>query len=66
MTIIKQQSVNTGTSHQKNLRNYINNDEKVILRESQNMDACRDIKSWASFMSMTREMFGHNKASRKG
>lgn len=66
MTIIKQQSVTGGTSHQKNLRNYINNDEKVILRASQNMEMCPDIKQWASFMKHTREMFGHNKASRKG
>ena len=66
MTIIKQQSVTGGTSHQKNLRNYINNDEKVLLRASQNMEACSDIKAWASFMKNTREMFGHNKVSRKG
>ncbi|HEL1037492.1 TPA: relaxase/mobilization nuclease domain-containing protein [Streptococcus equi subsp. zooepidemicus] len=66
MTIIKQQSVTGGTSHQKNLRNYINNDEKVILRASQNMEMCPDIKQWSSFMENTREMFGHNKASRKG
>lgn len=66
MTIIKQQSVTGGTSHQKNLRNYINNDEKVILRASQNMEMCSDIKQWSSFMKNTREMFGHNKASRKG
>ncbi|WP_267247401.1 relaxase/mobilization nuclease domain-containing protein [Streptococcus sp. Marseille-Q5986] len=66
MTIIKQQSVTGGTSHQKNLRNYINNDEKVIFRASQNMEMCSDIKQWSSFMKNTREMFGHNKASRKG
>lgn len=66
MTIIKQQSVTGGTSHQKNLRNYINNDEKVLLRASQNMEMCPDIKNWASFMENTRDMFGHNKASRKG
>lgn len=66
MTIIKQKSVTGGTSHQKNLRNYINNDEKVILRASQNMEMCSDIKQWSSFMKHTREMFGHNKASRKG
>ncbi|MDR6939230.1 relaxase/mobilization nuclease domain-containing protein [Arcanobacterium hippocoleae] len=66
MTIIKQRSVISGTSHQKNLRNYINNDEKVLLRESQNMEACDNIKQWTSFMSQTRDMFGHNKASRKG
>lgn len=66
MTIIKQVTVKDGSSHQKNLRNYINNDEKVLLRESQNMEMCSDIKQWASFMKNTREMFGHNKSVRKG
>ncbi|HEL0817083.1 TPA: relaxase/mobilization nuclease domain-containing protein [Streptococcus equi subsp. zooepidemicus] len=66
MTIIKQVTVKDGSSHQKNLRKYINNDEKVLLRDSQNMDMCSDIKQWASFMKNTREMFGHNKSVRKG
>ncbi|HEL1253894.1 TPA: relaxase/mobilization nuclease domain-containing protein [Streptococcus equi subsp. zooepidemicus] len=66
MTIVKQVTVKDGSSHQKNLRNYINNDEKVLLRDSQNMNMCSDIKQWASFMKNTREMFGHNKSVRKG
>ncbi|KIS05192.1 Relaxase/mobilization nuclease domain protein [Streptococcus equi subsp. zooepidemicus Sz12is] len=66
MTIIKQVTVKDGSSHQKNLRKYINNDEKVLLRDSQNMEMCPDIKQWASFMKNTREMFGHNKSVRKG
>lgn len=65
MTIIKQVTVKDGSSHQKNLRKYINNDEKVLLRDSQNMDMCSDIKQWASFMKNTRELFGHNKTVRK-
>ena len=66
MTIIKQVTIKGGSSHQKNLRNYINNDEKVLLRESQNMDNCLNLKMWASYMSETREMFGHNQSARKG
>lgn len=66
MTIIKQVTIKGGSSHQKNLRNYINNDEKVLLRESQNMDNCLNLKMWASYMSQTREMFGHNQSARKG
>ena len=65
MTIIKQTSVSS-SRHQKNLRDYINNDKKVLLRDSQNMDLCPDLKRWAWFMDKTRESFGHNKASRKG
>lgn len=65
MTIIKQRGV-TSSGHQKNLRNYINDDRKVLLRDSQNMEECRDLKRWAHFMEMTRERFGHNKAARKG
>ena len=64
MTIIKQQSVTDG-GHQKHLRDYINNDRKVLLRDSQNMAGCRNLKQWASWMSATRDRFGHNKASRR-
>lgn len=63
MTIIKQTSVN-GKGHQRNLRSYINDDRKVLLRDCQNMDGCTDIKRWAYYMEHTREGFGHNKASR--
>ncbi|MEW4402887.1 relaxase/mobilization nuclease domain-containing protein [Enterococcus sp. AN402] len=66
MTIIKQRAVISGTTHQKNLRNYINNDKKVLLRESQNMESCKDLKLWASYMSHTRDIYGHNRAARKG
>lgn len=66
MTIIKQVTIKDRSSHQKNLRNYINNDKKVLLRESQNMDNCINLKTWASYMSQTRDMFGHNKSSRQG
>lgn len=64
MTIIKQQAVTT-SGHQKNLRNYINNDEKVLARSSLNMEGCLDLKRWASFMSATRDLYGHNEAARK-
>ena len=53
MTIIKQTSVQS-SGHMKNLRGYINDDRKVILRDSLNMDG------W-----MTREAYGHNKAARR-
>ncbi len=39
MTIIKQRAV-TENGHQRNLRAYINDDKKVLLRDSQNMDGC--------------------------
>lgn len=64
MTVIKQQSV-TESGHQKHLRDYINNDRKVLLRDEQNMSACHDLKQWASYMSRTREHYGHNKSARK-
>ena len=64
MTVIKQQSV-TDRSHQKHLRDYINNDKKVLLRDEQNMAGCHDLKQWASFMSRTRDRYGHNKSARK-
>lgn len=64
MTVIKQQSV-TESSHQKHLRDYINNDKKVLLRDEQNMTGCHDLKQWASFMSRTRDRYGHNKSARK-
>lgn len=65
MTIIKQKAV-TSLGHGKNLRGYINDDRKVLLRDSQNMEECRDIKRWAWYMKRTRERNGHDKASRKG
>lgn len=64
MTIVKQRAV-TGKGHQKNLRAYINDDRKVLLRDSQNLDGCTDIKRWASFMESTRKRLGHDKASRR-
>ena len=64
-TIIKQKAV-TSLGHGKNLRSYINDDRKVLLRDSQNMEECRDIKRWAWYMKRTRERNGHDKASRKG
>lgn len=63
MTIIKQRAV-TEMGHQRNLRAYINDDKKVLLRDSQNMDGCTNIKRWATFMEATRRRFGHDKASR--
>lgn len=63
MTIIKQRAV-TENGHQRNLRAYINDDKKVLLRDSQNMDGCTNIKRWATFMETTRRRFGHDKASR--
>ena len=63
MTIIKQRAV-TEKGHQKNLRAYINDDRKVLLRGSQNMEHCTNIKRWASFMEATRRRYGHDKASR--
>lgn len=65
MTIIKQRAV-TQRGHQNHLRDYINNDKKVLLRDCQNMEGLSDIKRWASFMERTREGFGHNTSSRKG
>lgn len=64
MTIIKQRAV-TEKGHQRNLRAYINDDRKVLLRDSQNMEECRDIKRWASHMEQTRKTYGHDKASRR-
>ena len=64
LTIIKQQAVTT-SGHQKNLRNYINNDKKVLARSSLNMEGCPDLKRWASFMSATRDLYGHNEAARR-
>ena len=63
MTIIKQSGVSS-KSHQQNLRAYINDDRKVLLRDSQNMEHCVNIKRWATFMEATRRRFGHNKAAR--
>lgn len=65
MTVIKQRGV-TSSGHQRNLRSYINDDRKVLLRDSQNMEECRDLRRWAHFMEMTRERFGHNRPARKG
>lgn len=64
MTIIKQTAV-TGKSHQKNLRQYINDDRKVLLRGSQNLEDCINIKRWATFMEATRHRYGHDKAARR-
>ena len=63
MTIIKQSAV-TSKSHQKNLRAYINDDRKVLLRDSQHLEHCTNIKRWATFMEATRRRYGHDKASR--
>lgn len=63
MTIIKQTGV-SNRSHQKNLRAYINDDRKVLLRDSQNMEHCTNIKRWAAFMEATRRRYGHDKSSR--
>ncbi len=46
MTIIKQTGVQS-SGHMKNLRGYINDDRKVILRDSLNMDGCTNPKRWA-------------------
>lgn len=64
MTIIKQGGVSS-KAHEQNLRKYINDDKKVLLRDSQNMEECRDLKRWASYMRATREEFGHNTAGRR-
>ena len=64
MTIIKQTGVQS-SGHMKNLRGYINDDRKVILRDSLNMDGCTNLKRWAHHMWMTREAYGHNKAARR-
>lgn len=63
MTIIKQTGV-SAKSHQKNLRAYINDDRKVLLRGSQNMDGV-NIKRWATHMEATRRRYGHDKSSRR-
>ena len=64
MTIIKQRAV-TEKGHQRNLRAYINDDRKVLLRDSQNMEDCANIKRWAAFMEDTRKAFGHDRAARR-
>lgn len=64
MTIIKQTGVQS-KSHMKNLRAYINDDRKVLLRDNLNMDGCADPKRWMHRMFLTREMFGHNKSARR-
>lgn len=64
ITIIKQTGVQS-SGHMKNLRGYINDDRKVILRDSLNMDGCTNPKRWAHHMWMTREMYGHNKSARR-
>ena len=64
MTIVKQGGVST-RGHQDNLRKYINDDRKVLLRDSQNMEECRDLRRWAAHMERTRRAFGHDKASRR-
>lgn len=47
MTIIKQTGVQS-SGHMKNLRGYINDDRKVILRDSLNMDGCTNPKRWGA------------------
>ena len=64
MTIIKQTGVQSN-GHMKNLRGYINDDRKVLVRDSLNMDGCTNPKRWAHHMWMTREMYGHNKSARR-
>ena len=64
MTIIKQTGVQSN-GHMKNLRGYINDDRKVLVRDSLNMDGCTNPKRWAHHMWMTREAYGHNKAARR-
>lgn len=63
MTIIKQSAV-TSKNHQKNLRSYINDDRKVLLRDSQHLEHCTNIKRWATFMEATRRRYGHDKSAR--
>ena len=62
MTIIKQTGVSS-KSHQKNLRAYINDDRKVLMRASQNMEHCTTSsagrRSWSD-----SEKYGHDKSSR--
>ena len=60
MTIIKQTGV-CSARHQRNLRGYINDDRKVLLRGCQNLDGCTDIKRWASYMESTYKAWGHDK-----
>ena len=64
MTIIKQTGVQSN-GHMKNLRGYINDDRKVLVRDSLNMDGCTNPKRWSHHMWMTREMYGHNKSARR-
>lgn len=64
MTIIKQTGVQSN-GHMKNLRGYINDDRKVLVRDSFNMDGCTDPKRWSHHMWMTREMYGHNQSARR-
>ena len=64
MTIIKQTGVQSA-GHMKNLRAYINDDKKVLLRDNLNMDGCTNPNRWMHHMFLTREMFGHNKAARR-
>ena len=65
MTIIKQTGVQS-SGHMKNLRGYINDDRKVILRDSLNMDGCTNPKRWAHHMWMTREAYGQSGIRRLG
>lgn len=64
MTIVKQGGCSS-KGHQNNLRRYINDDKKVLLRDSQNLADCKDIKRWASYMERTRRAFGHDVAARR-
>ncbi len=64
MTIIKQTGVQS-KGHMKNLRAYINDDKKVLLRDNLNMDGCANPSRWMHHMFLTREAFGHNRAARR-
>lgn len=61
MTIIKQTAVSSDT-HVKNLRAYINDDTKVLLRSQQNLKDTYDLKNWASQMQRTQKRCKHTSA----
>ena len=53
MTIIKQRAV-TENGHQRNLRAYINDDKKVLLRDSQNMEDRKSTRLNSSHITRSR------------
>ena len=61
MTIIKQTAVSSD-AHVKNLRAYINDDTKVLLRSQQNLRSPHDLKNWASQMQRTQKRCKHTSA----